>query len=56
MSWQALRIDPKSLADSAKTPAERERLAASRIEAFLDKVMAGEAQPVPGARRRFRSC
>ena len=47
MTWQALRIDPKSLADSAKTPAERERLAASRIEAFLDKVMAGEAQPVP---------
>jgi len=47
MTWQALRIDPKSLSDSAKTPAERERLAASRIEAFLDKVMAGEAQPVP---------
>jgi len=47
MTWQALRIDPKSLADSAKTPAERERLAAARIEAFLDKVMAGDAQPVP---------
>jgi parvulin-like peptidyl-prolyl isomerase len=47
MTWQALRIDPKSLADSAKTPAERERLAAARIEAFLDKIMAGEAQPVP---------
>ena len=47
MTWQALRIDPKSLADSAKTPAERERLAAARVEAFLDKVMAGEAQPVP---------
>ena len=47
MTWQALRIDPKSLADSAKTPAERERLAAARIESYLDKVMAGEAQPVP---------
>ena len=47
MTWQALGIDPKSLADSAKTPAERERLAAARIEAYLDKVMAGEAQPVP---------
>ena len=47
MTWQALRIDPKSLADSAKTPAERERLAATRIEAYLDKVMAGEAQPIP---------
>lgn len=47
MTWQSLRIDPKSLADSAKTPAERERLAAARIEAFLDKVMAGESQPIP---------
>ena len=46
-TWQALGIDPKSLADSAKTPAERERIAAARIEAYLDKVMAGEAQPVP---------
>ena len=47
VAWQALRIDPKSLADSAKTPAERERLAAARVESFLDKVMAGEAQPLP---------
>jgi peptidyl-prolyl cis-trans isomerase D len=46
-SWKQLGIDPKSLADSAKTPAERERLAAARVEAFLDKVMAGEAQPIP---------
>ena len=34
MTWQALGIDPKALADSAKTPAERERLAAARIEAY----------------------
>jgi peptidyl-prolyl cis-trans isomerase D len=47
MSWAQLGLDPKSLADSAKTPAERERLAASRVEAFLDRVMAGQAQPVP---------
>ncbi|MEO6525319.1 MAG: peptidylprolyl isomerase [Gemmatimonadaceae bacterium] len=47
MTWKALGIDPTSLADSAKTPAERERLAASRIEAYLDKIMAGEVQPVP---------
>jgi peptidyl-prolyl cis-trans isomerase D len=47
MSWQALGIDPKTLADSAKTPSERERLAASRVEAYLDKIMAGEAQPLP---------
>jgi peptidyl-prolyl cis-trans isomerase D len=47
MSWKQLGIDPKSLADSAKTPAERERLAAARVEAYLDKVMAGEVQPLP---------
>ena len=47
MSWSQLGIDPKSLADSAKTPADRERLAAVRVEAFLDRVLAGQAQPVP---------
>jgi peptidyl-prolyl cis-trans isomerase D len=47
LSWQQIGIDPKSLADSAKTPADRERLAAARVEAFLDKIMAGQAQPAP---------
>ncbi|HUQ45224.1 MAG TPA: peptidylprolyl isomerase [Gemmatimonadaceae bacterium] len=47
MSWTQLGLDPRSLADSAKTPAERERVAAQRVEAFLDRVMAGQAQPVP---------
>ena len=47
MSWTQLGIDPKSLADSAKSTSERERLAAARVEAFLDRVMAGQAQPVP---------
>jgi hypothetical protein len=47
MSWQTLGIDPKALADSAKTTEERERLAASRVEAYLDKIMSGEAQPLP---------
>jgi parvulin-like peptidyl-prolyl isomerase len=46
-SWQQMGIDPKSLADSAKSTADRERLAASRVEAFLDKIMAGQAQPIP---------
>jgi peptidyl-prolyl cis-trans isomerase D len=46
-SWQQMGIDPKSLADSAKTPAERERLAAARVESYLDRIMAGQAQPVP---------
>jgi peptidyl-prolyl cis-trans isomerase D len=43
--WQTLGIDPRQLADSAKSTAERERLAASRVEAYLDRIMAGQAQP-----------
>jgi hypothetical protein len=45
--WQGLNVDPKSLADSAKNSAEKERLAAARVEAYLDHVLAGQAQPVP---------
>ncbi len=49
--WQQLGVDPKSLADSAKTTAEKERLAASRVDAYLDRMMSGQAQvmniPVP---------
>ena len=44
--WQALGVDPKMLADSAKSTAEKERLAASRVDAYLDKMMAGQAQPL----------
>lgn len=44
--WQQLGIDPQSLADSARSVPERERLAATRVEAYLDRVMAGQAQPV----------
>lgn len=47
MSWQGIGIDPKGLRDSAKTPDERERLAASRVEAFMDRIMAGQVQPLP---------
>jgi hypothetical protein len=46
-SWLALGVDPKSLADSGKTPADREKIAAARVEKFLDRVMAGEIQPLP---------
>jgi hypothetical protein len=42
--WGALGIDPKLLADSAKSTAEKERLAASRVNSYLDHMMAGEAQ------------
>jgi hypothetical protein len=44
--WGALGIDPKMLADSAKSTAEKERLAASRVDAYLDRMMAGQAQPI----------
>lgn len=45
--WQSLGIDPKALADSGKTTSARERIAAARVESFLDRVMAGEVQPIP---------
>ena len=48
-SWQALGIDPKSLADSAKTVDARERLAAARVERYIDRVMDGTVQPLPVA-------
>ena len=44
---QQLGVDPKALADSAKTAPERERLAANRVESFVDRVLGGQAQPVP---------
>jgi hypothetical protein len=44
--WQALGVDPKTLADSAKSTAEKERLAASRVDTYLDRMMAGQAQPI----------
>src|SRR5262249_24957522 len=42
-----LGVDPKMLADSAKSVPEKERLAASRVDAYLDRMMAGQAQPIP---------
>jgi hypothetical protein len=45
--WQQLGVDPKMLADSAKTAPERERLAANRVETFVDRILGGQAQPIP---------
>jgi hypothetical protein len=47
MVWQGLGVEPKSLADSGKTAGERQRIASARVEAFIDKILAGQAQPVP---------
>jgi PPIC-type PPIASE domain len=44
--WQELGIDPRQLADSAKSVPERERLASKRVDSYLDRVMIGQAQPV----------
>lgn len=44
--WGALGVDPKMLADSAKSVAEKERLAASRADAYIDRMMAGTVQPI----------
>lgn len=44
--WHALGVDPSQLADSAKNTAERERLAAARVDNYLDRILAGQAQPV----------
>ena len=44
--WTALGVDPKALADSGKTTADRERLAGSRIDRYLDELVAGKRQYV----------
>jgi hypothetical protein len=44
--WTALGVDPKSLADSGKTVAERERVAGARIDRYLDDLIAGKRQYV----------
>ena len=40
--WAGLRISPELLADSAKTPAEKERLAAARIDAYVARLVQGQ--------------
>jgi PPIC-type peptidyl-prolyl cis-trans isomerase-like protein len=41
-TWAGLHISPELLADSAKTPAERERLAASRVDGYLGRLLQGQ--------------
>ena len=41
-TWAGLRISPALLADSAKTEGERERLAASRVDGYLERLLAGQ--------------
>ena len=46
-SWRALGVAPDQLADSAKTATEREQLAARRVDRFIERGMAGDAQLTP---------
>jgi hypothetical protein len=46
-AWTQLGVSPPQLSDSAKTEQERERMAAARIEAYLDRLLANQAQFVP---------
>lgn len=46
-SWMQLRIHPTQLADSASTQAEREQLAARRIESYVEAMLANRAPFVP---------
>lgn len=43
-SMAALKVSPALLKDSAKTVSERERLAASRVDAYFDLLLAEKAQ------------
>ena len=38
-TWAGLRVSPELLADSAKTPAEKERLAAARVDGYLGRLL-----------------
>ncbi len=42
-SWDQLGLNPKSLADSAKSASGRETLASARVNAYLDKLMQQQA-------------
>ncbi len=41
-TWAGLHVSPELLADSAKTPAERERLAAARVDAYMGRLLQGQ--------------
>ena len=43
-AWTQLGVDPKSLADSGKTEADRVRVASARIDKYMDALVGGQAQ------------
>jgi hypothetical protein len=46
-AWTQLGVAPTQLSDSAKTEQERERVAAARIESYVDRLLANQAQFIP---------
>jgi hypothetical protein len=46
-TWSGLNISPNRLADSAKTVAERERLAAARVDNYMDRLLTKDEQFIP---------
>jgi peptidyl-prolyl cis-trans isomerase D len=56
-AWSQLGVTPSSLQDSAKTASDREKLAATRIDAYFDKLVQEQARfvavptPVTGVLR-----
>ncbi|MEO7102119.1 MAG: peptidylprolyl isomerase [Gemmatimonadaceae bacterium] len=53
-AWTQLGVDPKTLADSGKTEADRVRFASARVNKYMDALVSGKAQfiqvPEPVAR------
>ena len=53
-TWTALNVEPSKLADSAKAGGDKAKIAASRVDAFFDKLIKNETQfvdvPYPVAR------
>jgi hypothetical protein len=43
-AWSQLGIDPKTLADSGKTEADRVRLASARVDKYMSDLVSGKAQ------------
>lgn len=41
-AWAGLGVAPAALADSAKTTGEKERLASSRVDAYMDRLLKGQ--------------
>jgi hypothetical protein len=43
-AWTQLGVDPKTLADSGKTKADRVRFASARVNKYMDDLVSGKAQ------------